>query len=155
MNQKLIFWIIGAVVLVGLGVMLFTPQGAGGTANVDSAKMQDLVAQGVRIIDVRTSGEYEAGHIPTAENVPVNEFTTAAAAWDPNQPVAVYCATGSRSVSAVQALEQLGFSEVYHLNAGMVTWNGDVERGTAVAVAPPVPAVALDSPVLYEFYTDW
>lgn len=154
-NQKVILWIIGAVVLVGLGTLLFTPKGGAGVVNVGDAKMQELVAQGVRVIDVRTSGEYEAGHIPGAENVPVNEFAQAAATWDLTQPVAVYCATGSRSASAVQTLEQLNFSQIYHLDAGMIAWTGEVERGTAVAAAPVVPATALDSPMLYEFYTDW
>lgn len=153
-NQKVILWVIGAVALIAIGVTLFTPQG-GGTVNVDSAKMQELVAQGVRVIDVRTQGEYEAGHIPGAELVPVNQVSSAAASWNPAEPIAVYCATGSRSAGAVQALEQLGFTEIYHLNAGMVAWAGDVERGTAVAAAPVSPAETLDSPVLYEFFTDW
>ena len=159
-NGKYIVWGLAALAILALGFALFQPTGGGdaagqGVVDVDAARMAELVAEGVRVVDVRTPGEFEAGHIAGSENVPMNEVEAAVATWDKTEPVAIYCATGSRSISVVQYMEQLGFSTVYHYASGVVTWEGDLDRGTAVAQAPPVAEEVLDSPVLYEFYTDW
>ena len=153
--NKIIIWTVGILALVAIAVLVMKPA-SGGVTNVDTAEMADLAADGVRVVDVRTAGEFGAGHIPGAENVPVSTFNSVAQGWNPDEPIAIYCATGSRSVEAVNYLESLGFSEVYHYNAGIVTWTGEIDSGTAVAAATPdVPAETFDSPVMYEFYTDW
>lgn len=154
-NAKWIMWGVVALVAIGLGVLLFSPSGGGGpqVEVVSADELTKLGADGVRIIDVRTQGEYEAGHIPGAENISVDQLPASLGSLDPNQPVAVYCATGSRSTAAVETLKQAGFKKIYHFDQGMVAWTGDVERG-AVAAAPAT-AETLDSPVMYEFYTDW
>jgi rhodanese-related sulfurtransferase len=123
--------------------------------------MEQLVADGVRVVDVRTEGEYAAGRIPGSENVPVAQIEVASSTWDKEEPIAIYCATGSRSASVVDYLAEQGFSTIYHLDAGIVTWAGEVESGAAAAVPTEQPtedpAAAEESseiPVMYEFYTD-
>ena len=124
-----------------------------GVIDVGSQEVQELSDEGVRIIDVRTPGEYEAGHIPGAELVPVNDLPAEAAAWDIAEPVVIYCATGARSAQAVSYLAEQGFETIYHFASGIVSWEGDLERGTALSEnAPPVEAPGV--PVMYEFYTD-
>lgn len=150
-NAKIAVWVVAAIVVVGLGALILAPQS--GVENVDGARMDELAAQGVRLIDVRTAGEFEMGHIAGAENVPMSALEAAAPTWDASQPLAVYCATGERSISAVQYLQELGFSTLYHFDAGLVAYAGQLEGGQALAVAPIEET--LESPVLYEFYTDW
>ncbi len=149
---KIAIWaVIGIAVLV-IGFMAFSPA-EGTVENVDARRLADLVASGVRVIDVRTEGEYAAGHIAGAELVPIDRFAQAAATWDRTVPLAVYCATGQRSTTAVNHLSGQGFEKVYHFNAGLVAWSGTLERGaTAAAPAPEPTASAL--PVVYEFFTD-
>ncbi len=153
-NTKTIVWAVAAIAVVALGFAMFSPSGGAQVEVVDSTKLTELAGSGVTVVDVRTPGEFEAGHVPGAINIPVDQMAAQAAALDPAQPVAVYCATGSRSASAVQYLTQAGFKKIYHFDQGMVAWNGDIERGT-VAVAPAPVEKATDTPVLYEFYTDW
>ncbi|MDO8945519.1 MAG: rhodanese-like domain-containing protein, partial [Desulfobacterales bacterium] len=154
-NMKVVVWGLVAVVTVALGVMIFSPSGGGGAKveNVSADQLDKLIAEGgVRVIDVRTPGEFDAGHVPTAQNIPVDQLSGSVASLDPSKPVAVYCATGSRSVSAVDILTAAGFQKVYHMSEGMIVWTGEVERG-AVAAAPVEQT--LETPVMYEFYTDW
>jgi rhodanese-related sulfurtransferase len=162
-NAKYVMWALAAVAIVAVGFMLFRPAGGGGegqgVVDVDATRMAELAAEGVRVIDVRTPGEFAMGRIPGAENVPMNEIEAAAQTWDKTEPVAIYCATGSRSISVVQYLEQLGFSTIYHYADGVVTWQGDLETGTNSATPAPTPAPSGGSqtqagPVLYEFFTD-
>lgn len=136
---------------VAVGTIGCAPQE--GVENVDAARTAELAEAGVRIVDVRTPSEFEAGHIPGAENVPVNTIAEVAAGWDKAEPVLIYCAIGSRSASTVQHLVQQGFEQIYHFNAGMVAWTGETQSGP-VAVAPPAPSPT-GSKVMYEFFTDW
>lgn len=79
-----------------------------------------LMDQETKVIDVRSSWEYEAGHIEGALNIPVDEL--------PHQletlkaftgPIVVYCQSGGRSSMAQQYLMQQGFEEV-HNGGGIV-----------------------------------
>ena len=150
-NSKLIIWALVAIVIVAMGFLIMRP--AGGVKNVDSAELQALMDQGVRVIDVRTPGEFAAGRIPGTENVPLNELEAAATGWDKSQPIAVYCAVGDRSASAVEYLASQGFGTIYHLPEGIVAWTGQVESGQAVARAVSVETSG--TAVMYEFFTGW
>ncbi|MGB4440736.1 MAG: rhodanese-like domain-containing protein [Coriobacteriia bacterium] len=152
MNRaKSIVLVLGALLIAGVVIALGSSGGDGGL--VDNAEMRALMDDGVRLVDVRTAAEFEAGHLPGAELVPLNTFEAAAAGWDPSEPIVLYCATGSRSSQAAAVLRGLGFKTVYDLGGGIVQWDGEVLGGAAVA-ATPVPA-AVGGAVMYEFYTDW
>jgi rhodanese-related sulfurtransferase len=153
-TKKLLIW--GGVALVAVAglVLLMRPADGAAGGNISPDRAAELAAEGVRVIDVRTPGEYETSHIPGAELVPMSELVSAAASWDTSEPLLVYCTTGARSTQAVQYLESQGFETIYHLNAGIIAWEGDLERGSEVA---PMPAdvTPTATPVMYEFFTDW
>lgn len=76
------------------------------------------------ILDVRTKGEYEDGHISGAKLVPVNVLSMKIDEFDEykDKPVLVYCASGGRSPGAVDILVNNNFTNVYHLNRGIYSW---------------------------------
>ena len=152
-----------AITLVFSAVVALAAVGLAGCSSdsgvADNARLRELQAQGAPVIDVRTTGEFEAGHIPGAIHVPLESLTSAAEGLDPSAPVVLYCATGARSAEAAHVLRSLGFERVYDLTAGIIAWDGEVTRGgsaaaTGTPAAEPGPAVA-GLPVFYEFYTDW
>ena len=69
-------------------------------------------------IDVRTQGEWDAGHIEGALHLPVDVIGAriAAAVPDKATPIVVYCKAGVRAGKAKQTLEKLGYTRVE--NAG-------------------------------------
>jgi len=153
MKSKTIMWVVVAVAVVAAGFFLFKPAG-GGMRNVDAAEAATAIEQGtVRVIDVRTAGEFQMGHLPRAENIPIDQLAASIGSWDKGQTLLVYCATGSRSATAVQTLSQAGFTDILHLNAGIVSWPGELEKGVSAAPAPS--SAPTGTPVMYEFYTDW
>lgn len=98
--------------------------------NVDNAEFAALTArEGVQLIDVRTPGEFSAGHLPGAVNIDVNDngFDALISKLDTVRPVAVYCRSGARSRTAAAKLSARGF-EVYNLDRGILGWDGSVER---------------------------
>lgn len=42
--------------------------------------------------------------------------------FDPTRPTILYCAAGSRSALAAEALQGLGYSDVAHLDGGIQAW---------------------------------
>ena len=91
-------------------------------ADISSARARQLVADGARLVDVRSAGEFAATHLDGARNIPVGEIgRRARELGDKSKPVIVYCASGTRSAIAKRTLKSAGFSEVYNLGA-MHNW---------------------------------
>lgn len=92
------------------------------------ATMIDEARDEFALIDVRTPAEYADGHIPTAENIDYREIAQAMADGDRDQPVVVYCRSGSRASVAESALRSIGYTRVVNFG-GLRDWTGPVERG--------------------------
>jgi rhodanese-related sulfurtransferase len=148
--KKALPWIlIGAAVAV-MAILLFQPKGGGGFVKVDSAGLTALQKAGAQVIDVRTTGEYQLGHIPGSINVPVDEIGAKAASWNKDGSYVVYCASGARSATAQETLKSMGFKNVADLTGGIATWTGAIEKGAATA-QQTIPTSG--KPVFIEFYT--
>lgn len=89
--------------------------------NVDEFR---LATENSVIIDVRTPGEFESGHIKNAININVSDsnFKEKIAQLNKNEKVYVYCKIGSRSNKAANILVENGFKQVYDLNGGIISW---------------------------------
>lgn len=85
---------------------------------VDAATARELVADGVKAVDVRTPAEYQAGHVPGAVNIPYDELEKRyAELGPPSTPLLLYCRSGRRSGIAVRTLREKGFDRLYDLKA--------------------------------------
>lgn len=110
-EQDLIRW--GIVAAVVAAFIVFKRLG-----QVSGDKARELVKQGARLIDVRTAAEFSSGHLPGAVNIPVSELgARAAALGEKDQPVVVYCASGTRSAVARTVLRGQGFAQVFNLGS--------------------------------------
>ena len=76
------------------------------------------------VLDVRTSNEFQAGHLPRAINLDVNspDFAERAKQLDKGQTYLVHCAAGVRSVKACEKLNELNFPKLYNLPGGFKAW---------------------------------
>lgn len=74
------------------------------------------------IVDVREPWEYQQGHVPGAVLIPLGQLSSRLSELDSNKPVAVICASGSRSQSAAALLGQKGFKTVYNVSGGTSAW---------------------------------
>jgi rhodanese-related sulfurtransferase len=83
---------------------------------VDGQRARELVAEGARLVDVRTPSEYAGGHIDGAINIPLNELANRAhELGDLAKPIVLYCKSGMRSAKAARQLGSIGFSQLYDL----------------------------------------
>jgi molybdopterin/thiamine biosynthesis adenylyltransferase/rhodanese-related sulfurtransferase len=100
---------------------------------IDPSAVRELAGEGVALIDVRESGEWESGHLPGAKHVPraYLESRIDAAVPDRSQHVILYCASGQRSALAANTLQELGFEHVESMTGGITLWK---DRGYPVDV---------------------
>lgn len=87
-----------------------------------------------RIIDVRESDEVASGRIPGALHIPRGFLELRVEqAIRPDEPVVVYCASGTRSLLAARTLLGMGYADVVSLEGGFDAWKA---AGRPVATPP-------------------
>jgi len=88
--------------------------------------------QAVKLIDVREDHEWENGHAAGAIHLGkgIIERDIETAAPDKNIQLILYCGGGYRSALAADALQRMGYTNVFSMAGGWKAWkeaNGDVE----------------------------
>lgn len=66
----------------------------------------------MNLIDVRTVEEFNAGSVPNAINIPLNEVVVRIEELKQLQPMLIFCAAGVRSQKVIDFLIQNGVTEV-------------------------------------------
>jgi len=73
-----------------------------------------LVKEGAIILDVRSKGEYQGGHIKGSINISVDTLSNNLSKLKKDKPIITCCASGMRSASAKNILKSNGYTEVYN-----------------------------------------
>ena len=114
---------------------------------------QDLAAldrEKVGILDVRTPGEWRAGHIPGAVHIPNYGLRERLDELDPDKEWIVYCGVGRRAYVMERMLKQHSY-RVRNLTGGWTTYKTAVgEQGnldTWDAVSEGTPSLASQEPL--------
>src|SRR5690554_6054255 len=111
-------------------------QARGNVTEIDVHELQQKIAEGARVIDVREPGEFAAGHIRQAVNMPrgvlemqINQHPAVAGYDDALQriaaePLYLICRSGGRSALAAESLVRMGFdhAKVISVAGGMQAW---------------------------------
>lgn len=88
-----------------------------------AAQLRDAAhRQPVQIVDVRTPGEWAAGHVDGSINIPVGELAARAGELRRDAATAVMCEGGYRSALAASLLEREGFTRVANIIGGMAAY---------------------------------
>jgi molybdopterin/thiamine biosynthesis adenylyltransferase len=101
---------------------------------VDPAEVNELIDEGVALIDVRETDEVAAGHLPGAKHIPRGYLESRIEGIVPDRDahVILYCASGNRSAYAARTLEEdLGYTNVSSMTGGITLWK---DRGYEVQV---------------------
>lgn len=71
--------------------------------------LKEKVAEGAVIIDVRTPGEFNSGHVRGSKNIPLDKISSQMEKIKKmNKPIITCCASGMRSGSAANILKSNG-----------------------------------------------
>jgi len=99
---------------------------------VDPAEVSEHLGNGIVLVDVRESDEWDRGHLPGAVHVPraYLESRIEGAVKDRDARIVLYCASGQRSALGAHTLKELlGYTNVASMTGGITLWK---DRGYKV-----------------------
>ena len=111
--------------------------GIAATDVIDSAHLRQLISDDplIRVLDVRTGGEFDSVHIPGSYNVPLDTLAEHARDLaELDHPVVLVCKSGARADQAHGKLTGAGKQRLHLLDGGLDAWlasGGDVVRGSS------------------------
>lgn len=95
--------------------------------HVDAVKALEIMKARPKlvVVDVRTPGEFAAGHIDGAINIDFKNpnFATEITKLDASQDYLIHCRSGGRSTASLKHFKAKGFSHIIHMDGGMLGWN--------------------------------
>lgn len=109
-------------------------------ADMSAAEVQQFLSKSPApdavVVDVRTPGEYQAGHIPGAKLIPLDEIEQRLDEIPKQvETLFVVCQGGTRSAAACEVLSKFGYTNLVNIHDGTASWPGKVEIG--VSIRPP------------------
>ena len=99
---------------------------------IDIATLEQRMADGVLVIDVREDDEYLGGHIGSAVHIALGTVPDRVGELPADAPVLVVCAVGGRSARAVQFLRAQGI-DATNVAGGTKAW---AESGRPLVAGP-------------------
>ena len=150
-NRKIIIIIIGLIVILALGIYIYSTTGKSSCNcllyNISNEEVNNTVAsyknmttdevktevdsgKDITLLDVRTEAEYNQGHIPGSIVIPVDELQDRALNELPDKEaeIIVYCRSGARSASACDILVNLGYTNIDNMLGGISSWKYETEQ---------------------------
>jgi rhodanese-related sulfurtransferase len=119
-------WLI--LIAIASGIGLLWPLVARRLSGIAQLSVNEAVLlinrRDAHVLDVREPGEFSAGHIGGARNIPLGTLKSRLGEIDKwkEQPVLLHCATGNRSQGAAATLKAAGFKDVFNLRGGLGAW---------------------------------
>ena len=96
-------------------------EGSASITNVDASTFISTISDpNIKVIDVRSLGEYSSGHLAGALNIDVESggFDAGIANLDKTATYALYCRSGRRSTLAAERMAEAGFTNIINFNRG-------------------------------------
>ena len=88
---------------------------------VTAADAAVSVEGGALLLDVREPDEWEAGHAPGAQHIPLGQLGARFEELPKDRSIVCVCRVGGRSARATEALRGAGY-DVVNLTGGMQAW---------------------------------
>lgn len=99
-----------------------------------ASEFEKLVAkegpQDLEILDVRTPGEYQEGHITGSKNIDImnGDFMERVEQLPKDKKYYLVCRSGNRSGRAARIMHNAGFEQLVNISGGMMAYDGEVEQ---------------------------
>ena len=96
---------------------------------IEVDRLEELLAEGAVLVDVREPAEYEIVSIPGATLIPKGDILNgeALSRFPQDRQIVLHCKSGVRSAEALAALKMAGFKDAVHLQGGIISWINTVD----------------------------
>ncbi|GHC29253.1 rhodanese-like domain-containing protein [Aidingimonas halophila] len=119
--------LVGAFLLVLAAWIAYEVKNSTSNGVTSSEATQLINREDAVVIDIRDSGDFKAGHIAGAKNIPQSQLDSRLDKLEKfkETPVIVACKHGQASGAAQAKLAKAGFTRAYKLKGGMAQWQAD------------------------------
>ncbi|UYG07804.1 rhodanese-like domain-containing protein [Halomonas sp. M4R1S46] len=119
--------LVGAFLLVLVAWILYEVRNSTASGVSASEATQLVNREDAVVLDIRESGDFKAGHIAGARNIPQSRLDERMSELDKfkSKPIIVVCKHGQSSGAALAKLTKAGFERVFKLRGGMTQWQAD------------------------------
>ena len=133
MKQKLITYAI-PIFIICLGFILppLSAQDSTRIIAVSAKEAADIVDKhngdsDFAILDIRTPGEFQSGHLQSAILIDFysQTFADRLSRLDKEKKFLIYCRSGNRSTRSLEIFKKLKFQKIYHMANGISTWKSE------------------------------
>jgi rhodanese-related sulfurtransferase len=121
-------FLAGGTIALALAVLAYEMSRArSGGASVGPMDAVRLMNQGAVLLDVRSQGEFDAGHIRDARHLAQDQVAGAGESLKKykEKVVIACCESGMRSGATARVLRNQGFSKVVNLRGGIQAWRAE------------------------------
>ena len=125
MNSKYLTVVTIIVVLLVSAFGYGYTQLRGANSSFQNVTVQDLAeleASERFVLDVREDWEYQAGHVPGAVLIPLDELSARVNELPDDEPIYVICRSGNRSLQASDILEEAEVTDIRNVQGGTLAW---------------------------------
>lgn len=89
------------------------------STQVSALAAREQLKDGALVIDVRSPGEFQSGHVSCAINIPLDQLESVVPqqVQDKNRMLLLHCQSGMRSAMAQKKLQAMGYTKVSNLGS--------------------------------------
>jgi rhodanese-related sulfurtransferase len=119
--------LVGAFLMVLTAWIIYEVRNSAASGVTSSEATQLINREDAVVVDTREAGDFKAGHIAGACNIPQSKIDDRMKELEKQKekPIIVVCKSGQSAGVTVAKLTKAGFSRVFKLKGGMMQWQGD------------------------------
>ncbi|MCH4563146.1 MULTISPECIES: rhodanese-like domain-containing protein [Halomonas] len=119
--------LVGAFLLVLAAWIAYEVRNSAASGVTASEATQLINREDAVVLDIREAGDFKAGHIAGARNIPQSKLENRLNELDKfkDKPIIVACKHGQSSGVALAKLTKAGFERAVKLKGGMAQWQAD------------------------------
>jgi len=108
--------LIISVIVLGVVVYVFYERTYTHPLRLSIQKAREMIRLGKiqKIVDVRTTPEWNAGHYPSAIHIPADKLSETTLI-NQSDHILLYCNTGTRARKAAEKLQAMGYKNVHYI----------------------------------------
>ena len=124
MNHPLL---VGAFLMVLMAWIAYEVRNSAASGVTSTQATQLVNREDAVVVDTREAGDFKAGHIAGARNIPQSRIDERLGELEKvkDKPIIVVCKSGQSSGATVAKLAKAGFDRVFKLKGGMMQWQAD------------------------------
>ena len=95
--------------------------------SVQAIKARLDAGESLLLVDIREPYELMISHLDGAQAIPMSEIQDRYTEIPRDRPVVIFCHHGVRSVRVIEALQEIGYTNLINMQGGIDAWSKEID----------------------------